>query len=354
MSVSLAPSTEQQEPRGSLRANAEVHLRDQIDELEQLRNELSQNPLPRVLSHRYHRVCAQCCGTFASFEGGACMPTMRRCHWLCNICFGGYLMQACMPGGVFEQALMNSDGIIVSPPGKLPCPFFAGHRSQLLVRHNSVSNPLLPVVPQTNSFNASPAQETLRQRRLATSDLPPLDCPCGAMELSTITKALLDPRNSSVAFWRERLPQVCIDAQARFRSIRPNDIAESGLWSLGIELLSRGVTPSSVHETARLRVDLQNIAESQRSAMSHVATDQLAELHLAVTNALTRGASIQCPSCGTEAVKDDACVHMDSCPCGSHWCFLCGKLSGARRDGHCPRGGGGCDEPSCFPTFESD
>lgn len=32
---------------------------------------------------------------------------------------------------------------------------------------------------------------------------------------------------------------------------------------------------------------------------------------------------------------------MDSCDCGSHWCFLCGKEN-------CPRGSGGCDEVSYF------
>eukprot|EP01043_Picozoa_sp_COSAG02_P003480 COSAG02_NODE_85_length_39411_cov_50.018493_7_plen_1295_part_00 len=307
------------------KASARAQLTDKVDELEQLRYDLSQNPMDNV-SKRQQRFCAQCCGEFASFEGGACMPTMRQHHWLCNICFGGYLMKACAPGGAFEQALTNSDGMIVSPPGKLPCPFFSGHQSQLLVRCETMSNPL-------SSSNAS------------TGDLPKLDCQCGAMELSTITKALLDPRNSSVAFWRERQAQVSIDTQAESRGINLNSMAESGLWSLGIELLSRGVTPSNVHETARLRVDVQKqkIAESERTPGSDVTTDKLAELHLAVTTALTRGASIQCPSCGLEAIKDDACVHMDSCPCGSSWCFLCGKLTE-----HCPRGARGCDEQSCF------
>eukprot|EP01044_Picomonas_judraskeda_P013331 COSAG03_NODE_2005_length_3231_cov_163.575990_2_plen_351_part_00 len=269
------------------------------------------------------------------------MATMRQHHWLCNICFGGYLMKACAPGGAFEQALTNSDGMVVSPPGKLPCPFFSGHQSQLLVRQaENVSNPL-----SSSSAGIGP-------RWSVTDPLPPLDCQCGAMELSTITKALLDPRNSSVAFWRERQAQVCIDTQAESRGLNLTDMAESGLWSLGIELLSRGVTPSSVHETARLRVDVQKqkIAQEERSPApgSGDSMDKMAELHLAVTNALTRGASIQCPSCGAEAIKDDACVHMDSCPCGASWCFLCGKRSGARSDGHCPRGGGGCDEQSCF------
>lgn len=38
---------------------------------------------------------------------------------------------------------------------------------------------------------------------------------------------------------------------------------------------------------------------------------------------------------------------MDSCPCRTGWCFLCGKLSGSD-PGKCPRGAGGCDEASCF------
>ena len=36
-----------------------------------------------------------------------------------------------------------------------------------------------------------------------------------------------------------------------------------------------------------------------------------------------------------------ACIHMDSCNCGSHWCFLCTKEN-------CPRGRGGCDEASYY------
>ena len=43
------------------------------------------------------------------------------------------------------------------------------------------------------------------------------------------------------------------------------------------------------------------------------------------------------PRCGVRVLKDDKCIHMDSCPCGSRWCYLCGKEG-------CPRGGGGCDE----------
>lgn len=43
------------------------------------------------------------------------------------------------------------------------------------------------------------------------------------------------------------------------------------------------------------------------------------------------------PRCGVRVLKDEKCIHMDSCPCDSRWCYLCGKEG-------CPRGGGGCDE----------
>ena len=66
----------------------------------------------------------------------------------------------------------------------------------------------------------------------------------------------------------------------------------------------------------------------------------LAELRMSVIDALDRGGSIRCPRCGVRAVKDDACVHIDSCQCGSHFCFLCGSEE-------CPRGGG-CDEVSIY------
>ena len=75
-----------------------------------------------------------------------------------------------------------------------------------------------------------------------------------------------------------------------------------------------------------------------------------------MNSALTKGASIQCPACGVQAIKDDACIHMDQCPCQASWCFLCGRNShketapGPCPDGHCPRGPGkgGCDSESYY------
>eukprot|EP01043_Picozoa_sp_COSAG02_P077533 COSAG02_NODE_17012_length_1036_cov_0.684098_2_plen_294_part_01 len=121
-------------------------------------------------------------------------------------------------------------------------------------------------------------------------------------------------------------------------------------WSREVELLGRGFTPANVHETARLRValaeksavaaELRTLEEKRKKAMDP-ADIALAELKVQVIEALDRGGSVLCPRCGTRMVKDDACIHIDSCPCGSKWCFLCAKEN-------CPRGRGGCDENSYY------
>lgn len=303
-------------------------LAEKIDQVEQLRDELRQRPAAAEISTASRRSCAQCLKVFASFEGGQCLST-RPEHFLCSVCFGSYLLRACAPGGCYEQELKNNEGMVVSPPGKLPCPFYCGHTENLglgLERQNSLGG------------------------------LSRLDCECGAVDFSVVEHVLLDPRNASVAFWREHRGDLIVAAQRGAREI--SDSAGKGLdWTWGVELLSRGFTPANVHETARLRVGvmMQQEATRQRETeiMNPVAAEDdeaaaLAELHQKVIAALDRGGCIQCPRCGIQTVKDDACVHMDACPCGSKWCFLCGKFSGAISDGHCPRGEGGCDAESCF------
>jgi len=60
-----------------------------------------------------------------------------------------------------------------------------------------------------------------------------------------------------------------------------------------------------VHETARLRVNLQMERAAQEARDdAHPAgeVDALADLNNEVNSALTKGASIQCPSCGVQAV----------------------------------------------------
>ena len=53
------------------------------------------------------------------------------------------------------------------------------------------------------------------------------------------------------------------------------------------------------------------------------------------------------PRCGVRVLKDEKCIHMDSCPCGSRWCYLCGKEG-------CPRNGGGCDEDGESTVMRAD
>ena len=180
-----------------------------------------------------------------------------------------------------------------------------------------------------------------------------MDCHCGAIDMSTIERMLLDPRNRSPQFWREKQADSVIHSLV---GVSVNEESNDG-WSRETELLGRGFCPANMHDTARIRVALleDSAANVARMELAKQWEDELIdpeevamnELKLQVVDALDRGASLQCPCCGVRAVKDDACVHMDSCPCGSHWCFLCGKECG-RQEGQCPRGEGGCDQRSCF------
>ena len=315
LALGRSPSTYQ--------SGARAALADKSDELEQLRSELlrAESDGEAAIPPALRRRCAQCAGDFSCFEGGQC-TTVACDHFLCNVCFGGYLMQACSPGGAFECALTNRDGMIVSPAGKLPCPFFSGHKQQL-------------------TFGNSTGP-------------PPLACRCGIIESSTIERVLMDPRNISGPYWRERKASEAINAQATVHGLLPDDRATSGPWSWATEWLSRNWTPSAVHETARLRVseEARRVERENRAADAKTAAevDALAELSKRVGAALTEGSSIRCPSCGVHVVKDDACIHMDSCPCqAGGWCFLCGRLSGSG-DGQCPRypHPGGCDQQGLY------
>lgn len=55
---------------------------------------------------------------------------------------------------------------------------------------------------------------------------------------------------------------------------------------------------------------------------------------------------VSCPQCGVRGIKNEACIHMDLCPCGSHWCFLCGRSHG-NGPGQCPKNRG-CDQQSIY------
>ena len=107
-------------------SGAQAALSQKQDELDQVTEELRLNPVTVDIPPPKQRTCAQCAAEFASFEGGQCLE-MRKSHFLCNICFGGYLMKACAVGGSYEQEIRSPDGVVISARGCLPCPFFQGH-----------------------------------------------------------------------------------------------------------------------------------------------------------------------------------------------------------------------------------
>ena len=380
-------------------ARADVDLRtilaEKLDELDQLQTELARTPVVDCIPTHLRRRCALCSEDFAAFEGGECQyfsnRVERHSHFLCSLCFGAYIMQACIPGGVFEQEMQNESGTVASAKGQLPCPFFHLLQPQFSPKkvQRRFSGTCLPVSPQLAGLEPEPEPESEDDRHTTTSKLndpmPQMECRCGAVPMSEIEAVLLDPRNNSYQYWRHRQPDVILDShQNTDVALKPVDQepdlppgwtverdemsnqeiyfnSDTGEmlferpslntgWSREAELLGRGFTPANVHETARLRValaeksavaaELQALEETRKKTMDP-GEIALAELKVQVIEALDRGGSVLCPRCGTRMVKDDACIHIDSCPCGSKWCFLCAQEN-------CPRGGGGCDEVSYY------
>ena len=228
-------------------------LADKLDELEQLRVELLARPAAAAIPAHIRRTCAQCHGEFAAFEGGECQyfsnRVQRHSHFLCALCYGGYIMRACSEGGSFEQEIKNKAGIIVSAPGQLPCPFAEFHSSSQLVPRGQGVADLLGA----------------------------MDCRCGAVPSSEIETVLLDPRNNSFQFWRTRYAESVVlshaDSTIAIDNARPGDALPPGWteeqdqmsgqtiyfnnesgeiaferpavmgWSREVELLGRGFTP---------------------------------------------------------------------------------------------------------------
>ena len=288
---------------------------------------------------------------------------------------------------VIGVVVVNSEGVVVSAQGQLPCPFWRHHTASQLVPRSTKRQSMTLAMAATAAEQPEPEPENEggdgdNALQVAT---PLMECRCGAVPMSEIETVLLDPRNSSYSFWRHRHADtiitahvdVKIEAPAESAKLPPGWSAETDSlsgqqfwvnnstgeimvdgppssleWSREAELLGRRFTPANLYETAQLRVILavnsalaDKMQEVEAAKKEKLDKDQvaLAELHLAVMTELDRGCTLRCPSCGVRAQKDGACVHMDSCPCGSHWCFLCGKLE---RD--CPRGGGGCDEDGIY------
>jgi len=78
---------------------------------------------------------------------------------------------------------------------------------------------------------------------------------------------------------------------------------------------------------SRIAVDVAWQEEDARIAREEAAAGQadlVEQARLRVTDALTCGQSVPCPSCHSTNIKDDACMHM-TCSCGCHFCYVCGQ-----------------------------
>ena len=314
-------------------------LADKLNELKQLQAELAARPAAAAIPPAKLRHCAQCREQFADFEGGQCL-FMRHSHFLCAVCYGGYILRACSEGGAFEQEIKNAEGFIISARGHLPCPFFEGYATQQRVDGVNAA----PSDPEPEPELESEL-ELQSQKKVA----PAMDCHCGAVPMTTIETVLLDPRNTSSEYWRERHAKTVVQSQASlsvtvqarydgggdlplgwvaerdelsnqdiYLNSSTNELSferpPPTTWSREVELLGRGFCPHNVFDTARLRVaiqennelrqELERLEEARRQDMS---PDELAiaELRMRVIDALDRGGCIRCPRCGVRAVKDD-------------------------------------------------
>eukprot|EP01043_Picozoa_sp_COSAG02_P047879 COSAG02_NODE_4636_length_5143_cov_4.342585_2_plen_953_part_00 len=302
-----------------------VLLAERNSEREELQKALQLFPPVAQIPPPLKRTCAQCGGVFhANIEGAQC-SIQKPQHFLCNLCFGSYLMHACSVGGSYEQEITDDkdQSVVISDRGQVPCPFFRGHG------HSGA--------------------------HVWTTGTGALTCDCGDIGTSVIERVLLDPRNGSAEFFREMNPAGVI------RSLEHtlNGSFEPQMWSRETELLGTGACPANLWETARHRHAEQIAAaaqdQAQRSEQNLVGIPEDGDagaLELArkkLVRALDTAGSLRCPHCGARALKDDACIHMDTCRCGSSWCFLCNKESGDG-PGQCPRGPGkgGCDEEAMF------
>ena len=304
-------------------------LADRLDELEQLKAELAERPAVAAVPVHMRRVCAQCHGDFASFEGGDCAffsnRVARHSHFMCSLCFGGYILKACREGGSFEQEIKLASGVVVSARGQLPCPFFRFHSGSQLVslqEHRAAQEPTQDFEAETDpshsvtvAENATTTEQEQEQGQGHTYVDAMMQCGCGAVPISEIETVLLDPRNSSYQYWRMRHADAIVEANSEV------DVGTvTAEWSRKAELLGRGFTPANAHETARLRVALaenrtiavemerlQELRKQEQAKQKKADKQQkekiaAAELRMKVIDALDQGGTILCPKCGVRCV----------------------------------------------------
>ena len=291
-------------------SGAHAALADKLNEIKQLKVELAMSPPSSAILTDERRVCARCRLTFAYWEGGQC-ASAQPSHFLCAVCFGGYIMRACAEGSYFEREIQSSTGIVISAAGCLPCAFWEGHTKAQLAPHANVSSAeqsrsarLLQLSVEAKPEGESgPGYGPPRQLAVSATDLeglclglsrelgvqvvlllnldddfhewcvptslddladqakirvrtsrrpfaeeheaepepepdqsadavgvsrpaspgatvpgswisPTMNCTCGSIPMSVIEQVMLDPRNSSANFWRERHADIVIDSHS--------------------------------------------------------------------------------------------------------------------------------------------
>mmetsp|Transcript_7731 Transcript_7731/g.10552 ORF Transcript_7731/g.10552 Transcript_7731/m.10552 type:complete len:399 (-) Transcript_7731:17-1213(-) len=133
--------------------------------------------------------------------------------------------------------------------------------------------------------------------------------------------------------------------QCNCGSIPPTTIAR---------ILSSDADALKLHDLARCRVyaakqEADRIKAEQAEKEKKKTSSRMDLLRDAVREALSRGGHVSCPSCGSHAQKNDACMHMN-CPCGTSYCYCCGRrrsrgVANAFPLNYCR---GGCDERSPY------
>jgi len=106
-----------------------------------------------------------------------------------------------------------------------------------------------------------------------------------------------------------------------------------------------------LYDQARRRIisadEERNRQEAARAQEESEARETPVDrLRRVVGEALSRGGRTKCPDCDVHVQKNDACMHME-CPCGTRFCYCCGRRNG-NGQGECPKNGGGCDSQTPF------
>jgi hypothetical protein len=76
-------------------------------------------------------------------------------------------------------------------------------------------------------------------------------------------------------------------------------------------------------------INREAIADQPTANYSNAAGNELPvvdQIYHRVTDALSRGYQMSCPSCRQQGTKDSECMHIHCPTCGSDWCYCCGRF----------------------------